>query len=230
MTKQRLTLMRIVEMNIGFFGLQFSFGLQQANMTPIYRFLGADEATMPLLWLAGPMTGLIIQPLIGSMSDRTTSRFGRRTPYFLIGALICSVCLLAMPYSPTLWLAASLLWLLDAGNNVTMEPYRAYVADRLQPDQQASGFLTQSAFTGLAQCVSYAAPSVLTAAGVSTALGEGNGIPQIVKVAFLIGAVLSIASIAWSVWRVPEVPLDAEELVAIRAKPSGIAEIGRAHV
>ena len=223
MTKQRLTLMRIVEMNIGFFGLQFSFGLQQANMTPIYRFLGADEATMPLLWLAGPMTGLIIQPLIGSMSDRTTSRLGRRTPYFLIGALICSACLLAMPYSPTLWLAASLLWLLDAGNNVTMEPYRAYVADRLQPDQQASGFLTQSAFTGLAQCASYAAPSVLAAAGVSTALGEGNGIPQIVKVAFLIGAVLSIGSIAWSVWRVPEVPLAADELAAIRAKPSGIA-------
>ena len=131
MIKARLSLLRIVEMNIGFFGLQFSFGLQQANMTPIYKFLGADEATMPLLWLAGPMTGLIVQPLIGAISDRTTSRFGRRTPYFLIGAVICSLCLLAMPYSPTLWVAASLLWLLDVGNNVTMEPYRAYVADRL---------------------------------------------------------------------------------------------------
>ena len=223
MTRQRLSPMRIVEMNIGFFGLQFSFGLQQANMTPIYRFLGADEATMPLLWLAGPMTGLIVQPLVGAISDRTTSRFGRRTPYFLIGALICSLCLLAMPYSPALWVAASLLWLLDAGNNVTMEPYRAYVADRLEPGQQPAGFLTQSAFTGLAQCASYAAPSVLAAAGVSTALDVGNGIPQIVKIAFLIGAVLSIASIVWSVWRVPELPLEPAEIEQLRARPSGFA-------
>ena len=222
MTKARLPLLRIVEMNIGFFGLQFSFGLQQANMTPIYRFLGADEVTMPLLWLAGPMTGLIVQPLIGSISDRTTSKLGRRTPYFLIGAVICSLCLLAMPYSPTLWIAASLLWLLDAGNNITMEPYRAYVADRLQPDQQPAGFLTQSAFTGLAQCASYAAPSLLAALGVSTALDVGNGIPDIVKVAFLIGAVLSLASIVWSVRRVPELPLEPSELEALRARPSGI--------
>ena len=223
MIKPRLPLLRIVEMNIGFFGLQFSFGLQQANMTPIYRFLGADEATMPLLWLAGPMTGLIVQPLIGSISDRTTSKLGRRTPYFLIGAVICSLSLLAMPYSPTLWVAASLLWLLDAGNNVTMEPYRAYVADRLEPDQQPAGFLTQSAFTGLAQCASYAAPSLLAALGVSTVLDIGNGVPDIVKIAFLIGAVLSIASIAWSIWRVPELPLEAEEAAALRARPSGFA-------
>ena len=223
MIKPRLSLARIVEMNIGFFGLQFSFGLQQANMTPIYRFLGADEATMPLLWLAGPMTGLIIQPLIGAISDRTTSQFGRRTPYFLIGALICSLCLLAMPYSPALWAAAALLWLLDAGNNVTMEPYRAYVADRLEPNQQPAGFLTQSAFTGLAQCASYAAPSVLAAAGVSTALDVGNGIPQIVKLAFLIGAFLSIASIVWSIRRVPELPLDPAEIAELRARPSGLA-------
>ena len=223
MIKPRLSLTRIVEMNIGFFGLQFSFGLQQANMTPIYRFLGADEATMPLLWLAGPMTGLIVQPLIGSISDRTTSKLGRRTPYFLIGAVICSLCLLAMPYSPALWVAASLLWLLDAGNNVTMEPYRAYVADRLEPNQQPAGFLTQSAFTGLAQCASYAAPSVLAAAGVSTALDVGNGIPQIVKIAFLIGAFLSIASIVWSIRRVPELPLDPAEIAELRARPSGLA-------
>ena len=169
------------------------------------------------------MTGLIVQPLIGAISDRTTSRFGRRTPYFLIGAVICSLCLLAMPYSPTLWVAASLLWLLDAGNNVTMEPYRAYVADRLEPAQQPAGFLTQSAFTGLAQCASYAAPSVLAAAGVSTALDVGNGIPQIVKIAFLIGAFLSIASIVWSVWRVPELPLEPAQIEELRARPSGLS-------
>jgi len=149
--KPRLSLARIIEMNIGFLGLQFSFGLQQANMGPIYGFLGANEATMPLLWLAGPMTGLIVQPLIGAMSDRTHSRLGRRTPYFLIGAVLCSLCLLLMPLSGAVWMAASLLWILDAGNNITMEPYRAYVTDRLRPDQRAVGFLTQSAFTGLAQ-------------------------------------------------------------------------------
>jgi maltose/moltooligosaccharide transporter len=141
--KPRLSLLRIIEMNIGFFGLQFSFGLQQANMGPIYGFLGADEASMPLLWLAGPMTGLIIQPIVGAMSDRTNTRLGRRTPYFLIGAVICTLSLFAMPYSSTLWMAASLLWILDAGNNITMEPYRAYVADRLAPDQRSTGFLTR---------------------------------------------------------------------------------------
>ena len=221
MVRERLSLWRIVEMDVGFFGLQFSFGLQQANMTPIYKFLGADEGTMPLLWLAGPMTGLLIQPLIGAISDRTLSRLGRRTPYFLIGAVICSLCLLAMPYSPTLWVAASLLWLLDAGNNVTMEPYRAYVADRLEPDQQPAGFLTQSAFTGLAQCASYAAPSLLAAMGVSTAISEGNHIPEIVKIAFLIGAFLSIGSIVYSVVRVPELPLDEAERTRIAALPRG---------
>lgn len=216
--KPRLSLLRIIEMNIGFFGLQFSFGLQQANMGPIYGFLGADEATMPLLWLAGPMTGLVIQPIIGAMSDRTNTRMGRRTPYFLIGAVICSLSLLAMPYSSALWIAASLLWILDAGNNITMEPYRAYVADRLAADQRSTGFLTQSAFTGLAQTLSYLAPSLLTAYVASDVL-DANGIPVIVRIAFVIGAILSISTIVWSVWRVPELPLDAQEQAALAASP-----------
>ncbi len=205
-------------MNIGFFGLQFSFGLQQANMGPIYGFLGANEATMPLLWLAGPMTGLLIQPLIGAMSDRTNTRFGRRTPYFLIGAIICSISLLFMPYSPTLWVAASLLWILDAGNNITMEPYRAYVADRLRPDQRSVGFLTQSAFTGLAQTLSYLAPSLLTAFVASDVL-DSNGIPVIVKIAFIIGSILSISTILWSIIRVPELPLTDQEQSILEAYP-----------
>ena len=216
--KPRLSLLRIIEMNIGFFGLQFSFGLQQANMGPIYGFLGADEATMPLLWLAGPMTGLLIQPIVGAMSDRTNTRMGRRTPYFLIGAVICTLSLFAMPYSSTLWMAASLLWILDAGNNITMEPYRAYVADRLAPDQRSTGFLTQSAFTGLAQTLSYLAPSLLTAFIARDVL-DANGIPVIVRIAFVIGAILSISTIVWSVFRVPELPLDAAEQAALAAKP-----------
>ena len=216
--KPRLSLLRIIEMNIGFFGLQFSFGLQQANMGPIYGFLGADEATMPLLWLAGPMTGLILQPIVGAMSDRTNTRMGRRTPYFLIGAVICTLSLFAMPYSSALWMAASLLWILDAGNNITMEPYRAYVADRLAPDQRSTGFLTQSAFTGLAQTLSYLAPSLLTFFVVRDAL-DANGIPVIVRIAFVIGAILSLSTILWSVLRVRELPLTDAEKAELEAKP-----------
>jgi maltose/moltooligosaccharide transporter len=216
--KPRLSLLRIVEMNVGFFGLQFSFGLQQANMSPIYGYLGADPDTMPLLWLAGPVTGLIVQPTVGAMSDRTQSRHGRRTPYFLVGAIICSLSLLAMPFSPALWVAASLLWILDAGNNITMEPYRAYVADRLEPDQRSVGFLTQSAFTGLAQTLSYLAPSLLTAF-VDRNVLDVNGIPNVVRVAFIIGAILSISTICYSVFRVPELPLSDEERAAMAKKP-----------
>lgn len=217
-SKPRLSLLRIIEMNIGFFGLQFSFGLQQANMGPIYGFLGADEATMPLLWLAGPMTGLLIQPIIGAMSDRTNTRVGRRTPYFLVGAIICSISLFLMPYSSALWMAASLLWILDAGNNITMEPYRAYVADRLRPDQRSVGYLTQSAFTGLAQTLSYLAPSLLTYYVASDVL-DSNGIPVVVRIAFIIGAILSISTILWSIIRVPELPLTTSEKASLDANP-----------
>ena len=217
--KPRLSLARILQMNLGFLGLQFSFGLQQSNMGPIYSYLGANEGAMPLLWLAGPMTGLIVQPLIGSMSDRTRTRLGRRTPYFLIGAILCSLSLLAMPYSRTLWMAASLLWVLDAANNVTMEPYRAYVSDRLGPDQRPFGFLTQSAFTGLAQTLSYLAPSLLVWWGINKDLLDRNGIPEITRISFLIGAFLSIATILWSVFRVPELPLTPAEDAAIAADP-----------
>jgi maltose/moltooligosaccharide transporter len=218
-TKPHLSFARILQMNLGFLGLQFSFGLQQGNMGPIYSYLGADEGTMPLLWLAGPMTGLIIQPLIGAMSDRTRSRLGRRTPYFLIGAVLCSLCLFAMPYSRTLWMAASLLWVLDAANNVTMEPYRAYVSDRLEVDQRPLGFLTQSAFTGLAQTLSYLAPSLLVWWGINKDALDSNGIPEITRISFMIGAFLSITTIVWSVWRVPELPLSAQEDAAMAADP-----------
>jgi maltose/moltooligosaccharide transporter len=194
-------------MNLGFLGLQFSFGLQQGNMAPIYSYLGAEEAALPILQLAGPVTGLLVQPIVGAMSDRTASRYGRRTPYFLIGALICSFGLLIMPFSPVLWFAAGLLWILDAANNMTMEPYRAYVSDRLDEKQHAQGYLTQSAFTGLAQTLSYLAPSILVWAGMNKDLVDGNNIPVITKISFLIGAVLSICTIAYSIWRVPELPL-----------------------
>lgn len=218
--KPRLSLLRIVEMNLGFLGLQFSFGLQQSNMGPIYGYLGADEAALPLLWLAGPMTGLLVQPLVGAMSDRTRSRLGRRTPYFLVGALLCTLCLFAMPYSRALWVAASLLWILDAANNVTMEPYRAYVSDRLRDEQRPLGFLTQSAFTGLAQTLSYLAPSLLVWWGLDKDAVGANNIPDITYIAFAIGAVLSLSTVLWSVLRVPELPLwpaEREQLAGLSA-------------
>ncbi|KAF4531289.1 hypothetical protein B566_EDAN019392 [Ephemera danica] len=184
--------------------------------------MGADEASLPLLWLAGPMTGLLVQPVVGALSDRSTSRHGRRTPFFLVGAILCSLGLLAMPYSPTLWFAASLLWILDAANNVTMEPYRAYVSDRLNTDQHTLGFLTQSAFTGLAQTLAYLAPSIFVWLGMNKdSVGE-NHIPQVTLAAFMVGALLSFTTVWWSVKKVPELPLSPEEVAALQARPRGV--------
>jgi maltose/moltooligosaccharide transporter len=220
-----LSLWQIICMNFGFFGIQYSFGLQQANMSPIYRYLGAEEANIPWLWLAGPMTGLIVQPIVGALSDRTVSRYGRRTPYFLIGAIICSIGLLFMPFSPTLWIAASLLWILDAANNVTMEPYRAYVSDRLPPEQRSSGFLVQSAFTGLGQSLAYLSPTIFLLLGVSGAATTQNNIPYLTVAAFMVGAVFSIVSILVSVQVVPEAASTQDERERVAKLPKGIGAI-----
>lgn len=222
--KPHLSLWRIIEMNLGFFGLQFSFGLQQGNMAPIYSYLGADEAALPILQLAGPMTGLIIQPIIGAMSDRTNSKWGRRTPYFIVGAILCTLGLFFMPLSQSIIMAASLLWILDAGNNITMEPYRAYVSDRLNEDQHNVGFLTQSAFTGLAQCLALGTPALLVGLfGVSRDALGGNNIPDTVYIVFTIGAVLSLSTILWSVLRVPELPLTEEQKAHIDKQPKTVS-------
>ncbi|WP_246351955.1 MFS transporter [Sphingobium subterraneum] len=219
-------------MNLGFLGIQFSFGLQQSNMAPIYNYLGAEEAHLPLLFLAGPVTGLLVQPIVGAMSDRTLSRFGRRSPYFLFGAILCSLCLIAMPFSPALWIAVSLLWILDAANNITMEPYRAYISDRLVADQQSRGFLMQASFTGLAQTLAYIAPTLFVALGIDRHAVDANGIPIITKAAFATGAVLSTATIGWSLYRVRELPLTPDQRAAIEAQPRSpgatLAEIGHA--
>ncbi len=228
----RLSLGQILQMNVGFLGLQFSFGLQQSSMSPIYSYLGADEASLPLLFLAGPMTGLLVQPIVGAMSDKTTSRFGRRTPYFLVGAVLCSLALFAMPYSTSLWMAASLLWILDAANNITMEPYRAYVGDRLPKKQHPTGYIMQSAFTGLAQTLSYLTPSILVWLGMNKDALASNHIPEITLVTFAIGAVVSITTIVWSIWRVPELPLTPQQLSDMQTKKGGalstLKEIGQA--
>ena len=222
-TKPYLTFGQIVNMNFGFFGLQYSFGLQQANMSPIYSYLGADESSLPLLWLAGPMTGLIVQPIIGALSDKTITSWGRRTPYFLVGAILCSLALLVMPFSSSVWMAASVLWILDASNNVTQEPYRAFVSDKLDKSQHSLGFLTQSAFTGLGQTLSYLTPFLLINFFAISESGKIGRIPTSTLLAFLIGAVVSISSILWTLKTTQEIPLTDEEKAKIRESPAGVA-------
>jgi maltose/moltooligosaccharide transporter len=219
--KPHLSVSQILQMNLGFLGLQFSFGLQQANMTPIWAYLGANPENFPWLGIAGPLTGLIVQPIIGVMSDRTLSKWGRRTPYFLIGAVMCMAGLFFMPLSQSVLMAFSILFILDVGNNVTMEPYRAYVNDRLNEPQRGFGFLSQSAFTGLAQCLAYASPFILvTWFGISKEAAPGQ-IPDYTRIAFYIGALLSIGTILWSILRVPELPMSAEDRSRVAALPKG---------
>lgn len=218
--KAKLNFWQIWNMNFGFFGIQFSFGLQQSNMSAIYKYLGAEEASLPMLWLAGPITGLIIQPIVGAISDGTWSpKFGRRKPFFLIGALISSAALLAMPFSNTLFMAASLLWILDAANNLAMEPYRAFVADKLDQKQQSLGFLMQSFFTGLGITLANFTPAILVSLGILAITDKlSNGIPTYTYWAFFIGAFASIASVLLSVITTKEYPPTAEELAVIAEK------------
>ncbi len=221
--KPRLSFWQIINMNVGFFGLQYSFGLQQANMSPIYSYLGAEESKLPLLWLAGPMTGLIIQPIIGAMSDKTITRWGRRTPYFLIGAIFCSLALFVMPYSSTVWMAASVLWILDASNNITQEPYRAFVSDKLDKQQHSIGFLTQSAFTGLGQTLSYLTPFLLINVFAISSSQKIGKLPLTTFIAFITGSIVSISAILWTLKTTKEIPLTEDEKKKIRDSPSGIA-------
>ena len=234
MRKPHLSMSRILQMNVGFLGLQFSFGLQQGNMGPIYSYLGAEESQLPILLLAGPLTGLLVQPIVGAMSDRTLSRWGRRTPYFIAGAIMCSVGLLFMPFSSSLMMAVSMLWLMDVGNNTTMEPYRAYVSDRLNADQHQVGYLSQSAFTGLAQMLAFLTPSVLVWFGMNQDWVDSHNIPYTARIAFLVGAGLSLTTILYSILRVPELPLTDIQKAYIEAQPKGVvatfAEIAKANV
>ena len=220
--KPKLNFSQIINMNFGFFGLQYSFGLQQANMSPIYSYLGAEESELPLLWLAGPMTGLIVQPIVGALSDKTITRWGRRTPYFLVGAIFCSLALFAMPHSSEIWMAASILWILDAANNITQEPYRAFVSDKLDKSQHSIGFLTQSAFTGLGQTLSYLTPFLLINILSMSETGKVGKVPLTTYIAFMIGAVVSIGSILWTLKTTREIPLTIQEKEKIRRSPKGI--------
>ena len=219
--KPSLSFSQIINMNVGFFGIQYSFGLQQSAVNPIYDFLGASPDEIPLLNLAGPVTGLLIQPFIGALSDSTWHpKWGRRKPFFLIGALICSICLLLYPFSSSLWMAASLLWILDAGNNTAMEPYRAFVADKLNEDQQPMGFQMQSFFTGFGQTLANLSLFIFPLIFI----GKTGSLPTWVYASFFLGAVCSIVSIWWSMHTTSEIEPTAEELAEIRSRKSSILE------
>ena len=214
--KPQLSFWQIINMNVGFFGIQYSFGLQQTAINPIYTFLHADPEQLPILNLAGPMTGLLIQPIIGAMSDKTWHpRWGRRKPYFLVGAILCSLCLFAFPFSSSLWMAVGLLWILDAANNTAMEPYRAFVVDKLPDNQYSMGFLTQSFFTGLG--ITLANLSIPYFKEIISGQAQ-SGIPYWAFGSFFIGAVCSISSVLWSLFTTKELPPPPEVMDYILKK------------
>jgi maltose/moltooligosaccharide transporter len=210
--KPKLSFWQIINMNVGFFGIQYSFGLQQSAVNPIYDMLGASPDEIPILNLAGPMTGLLVQPIIGALSDKTwIPKFGRRKPYFFIGAILCSIALFFYPFSSSLWMAAGLLWVLDAGNNTAMEPYRAFIADKLDADQQPTGFQAQSFFTGFGQTLANVSLFVFPMIFAGT-MGK---LPTWVYASFFLGSICSIGSIWWSSRTTPEISPTAEELAHI---------------
>jgi maltose/moltooligosaccharide transporter len=195
-------------MSFGFLGIQFGWGLQMANMSSIYGMLGAKEEDLALLWIAAPLTGLLVQPIIGYMSDRTWNRFGRRRPYFLVGAVLASLALIAMPNSGALWMAVGLLWVLDASINITMEPFRAFVADKLPPEQRQSGFSVQALFIGLGAVVSSALPWMMTNWFNVSRSAESGAIPDSVRLSFYIGAAAFFVAVVYTVVSTPEYPPD----------------------
>lgn len=212
-TKPTLSISQIINMSVGFFGIQFGWDLQRANMGRIYENLGANADDVPLLFLAAPLTGLIVQPIIGYLSDRTWHpTWGRRRPYFFIGALIASVALIFMPHSSALWMAASLLWILDVFGNVSMEPFRAFVADKLPESQINRGFVMQSMMIGLGGSIASALPWVFNNWFKVSNVAAFGGVPQNVKYAFYLGAFFFFSAVLYTVLTSKEYPPTEEEL------------------
>jgi maltose/moltooligosaccharide transporter len=202
--KPRLTFWDIWNMSFGFMGIQFGFALQNANVSRIFETLGANVADIPLLWIAAPVTGLVVQPIVGYFSDRTWNRLGRRRPYFLGGALLASLALIAMPNSPVLWVAAGMLWIMDASINISMEPFRAFVGDNLPAAQRVTGFALQSFFIGTGAVVASLLPWLLTRQfGVSNT-APAHSIPDSVRLSFYVGAAVFLVSVLWTVFKSKE--------------------------
>lgn len=219
MEKRKLNFWQIWNMSFGFLGIQFGFALQGGFMSRIFQTLGAAKDDIPLLWIAAPLTGLLVQPIIGYMSDRTWSaKWGRRRPYFLVGAILSSIALFLVPHSPALWIAAGFLWILDASINISMEPFRALVADKLPESQRSYGFVVQTLIIGIGTWIASNLPWLVSKLGVSDAAASGV-VPMSVKVAFAIGAFVFLASILFTVFTTTEYPPeDMEEFECEKAK------------
>src|ERR1051325_6634640 len=212
----------ILMMNLGFFGVQFSFGLTQSAVNPLFLLIGARPDQLPILNLAGPVTGLVIQPLIGAISDRTWSpRWGRRRPFVTAGSILCAIILFAFPFVGVLWLGVICFWLLDAGNNTSMEPYRAFISDRLPKSQLARGFLTQSMFTGAGAVLANVSLFVLQKVSALEKTA-GNGVPYWMYVCFMIGTVCILLTVLTAMARTKELTPSQEELEEMRSGPKGV--------
>lgn len=210
-SKPQLTFWEIWNMSFGFLGIQFGFALQNANVSRIFETLGASVDNIPILWIAAPVTGLVVQPIIGHMSDNTWNSLGRRRPYFLCGAILASLALLVMPNSPTLWVAAGTLWIMDASINISMEPFRAFVGDMLPEDQHTRGFAMQTFFIGTGAVVASALPYIMTNwIGLSNTAAAGE-IPEAVKWSFYIGGAVFLGAVLWTVLKTKEYPPDQLE-------------------
>lgn len=212
--KPRLSFWEIWNMSFGFLGIQFGFALQNANVSRIFETLGASKDELPILWLAAPVTGLLVQPIIGYYSDRTWTRLGRRRPYFLVGAILASIALVIMPNSPTLWVAAGMLWIMDASINVSMEPFRAFVGDRLPDEQRTAGFAMQSFFIGTGAVVASLLPYIFTNLLGVPNTAPANEIPPSVRWSFYVGAAAFLGAVLWTVFKADEYP--PEDMEAFR--------------
>ncbi|MBB5394784.1 MFS transporter [Mucilaginibacter sp. AK015] len=225
----KLTITQIINMSVGFFGIQFGWDLQRANMARIYENLGANPDQVPLLFLAAPLTGLLVQPVIGYLSDRTWHpTWGRRRPYFFVGALVSSIALIFMPHSSALWMAAGLLWVLDVFGNITMEPFRAFVTDKLPDSQVNRGFIMQSMMIGLGGSIASSLPWLMNNVFHLTNTAEKGNIPENVKLSFYIGAFFFLASVLWTIFTSKEYPPQDADINKAKNKAGlggGIKEI-----
>jgi maltose/moltooligosaccharide transporter len=228
--KKRLNFLQIINMSVGFFGIQFGWALQMTNMSAIFEHLGAQADEIPILWLAAPLTGLIVQPMVGHMSDNTWGPLGRRRPYFLFGAILSSTALVFMPHSSSLWMAAGGLWILDTSNNVSMEPFRAFVGDLLPAERRTQGFAMQSFFIGAGSVLAAAFPWLLNHLFNVTNTGGEHSIPPTIEISFYVGAAAFLGTVLWTVLSTEEYP--PEDLEAFEQQKAeqggfggGVAEI-----
>ncbi len=223
MEKPRLNFWQIWNMSFGFLGIQFGWALQMANMGPIYEYLGAEAHTIPILFLAAPLTGLIVQPIVGYMSDRTWTRLGRRRPYFLVGAVLSTIALIFMPNSSALWMAAGLLWILDASINISMEPFRAFVVDMLPKEQHSKGFAMQSFFIGLGSVIASSLPWMMSNWFDVSREATHGAIPDSVKFSFYIGAAAFLGAVLYTVFTTkPYPPDDLDQFRKENAQSGGL--------